>query len=242
MRQRRPRSLGEQPETGIEPVQDLLQREHAQPHGRELDGERDTVEAAADPRDQLAIAFLDGEARQYGGGPVGEQRRRLPVPWFLAAVRQRQRRDHQYLLAVRSQDLPAGHQDPQLRRRGQQAARERGAGGHQVFAVVEDQQQPLVVEVVDESRQPVTQAENGGDGARQHRRIGDARQPHQPHSVGESAPQARTHAQRQPRFADPAHSGERDQPGIGEQPLGLGQLTATADETRQLGRQVPRLA
>ena len=46
-------------------------------------------------------------------------------------------------------------------------------------------------------------------------------------------------AQRRPGLADPAHPGQRQQPGLGQQPPDLSHLTATAGEAGQLRRQIP---
>lgn len=46
---------------------------------------------------------------------------------------------------------------------------------------------------------------------------------------------------RQPRLAQAARTGQREQPGAGEQPPRFGHLPLAPDETCHLRRQVPRL-
>lgn len=63
---------GEQPETVVEPVGDLPQRQHPQPGGGQFDGERQPVEPSADLGGGLRIV-LDAEPGPGGCPAVGEQ-------------------------------------------------------------------------------------------------------------------------------------------------------------------------
>ena len=61
----RPRSSSHQPESILEPGLDLFRRQHSEPRGRQLDGERNAVEAAADANDrhQPPAQLAEGSCR-----------------------------------------------------------------------------------------------------------------------------------------------------------------------------------
>ena len=89
---------------------------------------------------------------------------------------------------------------------------------------------------------PVLQAQRHCDGLGHQRLIPQLVQPDQPHPAGKRPRQPGGGPQRQPGLADPADPGQRHQPGAGQQPPDLGQLTAAADEAGQLRRQIPGYA
>ena len=66
--------------------------------------------------------------------------------------RKRKRRYRQDLFALDAEDVPAGGKNAQPGRRGEQLARQYRTGIYQVLAVVQEQQQPLVLEVIGQPR------------------------------------------------------------------------------------------
>ena len=61
----------------------------------------------------------------------------------------------------------------------------------------------------------------------------------EPHPIAERPPHVGPDPQREPGLARPAHPGHHHQPRLGQQPLDLGQLPTTPDETERLVGKVP---
>ena len=70
---RRAAATGQEPEALPEPLRDLRRRQRARPGGRELDRERDAVEAPADLDDRVDVAGVDLEPGPDRARPLGEQ-------------------------------------------------------------------------------------------------------------------------------------------------------------------------
>ena len=64
---------GEQPEPVVELGGDPLSRHLPAAGGRQLDGQRDAVEAVADLGDGRSVGLADGERRSGAMGPLDEQ-------------------------------------------------------------------------------------------------------------------------------------------------------------------------
>lgn len=137
--QRTARTPGEQTEAVVQAQHDLLHRERPQPPGRQLDGQRDAVQAVAEQRDLLGVVLVQDELRQHGRRPVREQ------PYGVRGAAghggHRQRGHRQQVLGRAPQRLPAGGQHPEPGGRPQQRVHQLGAGRHQVLAAVQHQQQ-----------------------------------------------------------------------------------------------------
>ena len=243
---------GQQAQPVAQPGVDLLRGQHPGLRRGQLDGQRQPVQPAADPGHRRTVRLGHREPRHHLRGPLGEQphRREHPQPCRrqrLARLRHRQRRHRQHHLAVDNQRFPAGGQHPQPGRRPQQQVRQLGGGVHQVLAVIQHQQQLPAREVAGQRRLrrkagPVLQAQRARDRVGHQRLLPQLVQPDQPHPAGKRPSQLGGGPQRQPGLADPADPGQRHQPGPGQQPPDLGQLTAAAGEAGQLGRQIPRYA
>jgi hypothetical protein len=150
VRQGRAPPAGQQPEPVLEPVGQLLQRDGPQPPGGQLDGQRNPVQAPAEPDHAVAVGVGDGETGHHRHRALGEQLDRVagargPGP----PVRHRQRRDRAGVLAGHRQRLPAGgeHGDDG---RPEQDVGQHGARVDQVLAGVQDQQHSLVAQVLDD--------------------------------------------------------------------------------------------
>ena len=234
----------EQPEAVLETVQDLDRREGAQPHRGELDRERDAVEPAAQLHHGVAVAVRELEVRRHGRGAVEEERDGVVVCRVAGpdlGVGRRQGRHDEDLLALDAEHVPAGGEDAQAGRRGQQLAGQHRAGVGEVLAVVEHHQQPLLLqvgrEVASRIRGDLAQLEGVGHGVRQQLGVVKGGQLDEPHAVGKGAPDLGRHPQRQPRLADPTDAGQGEHPAAGQELPGLGQLASTAHEAGQLGGQ-----
>ena len=120
-----------------------------------------------------------------------------------------------------------------------------GAAADQVLAVVEHDQQVLRGQGIEQGLQG-RPARLGGDpqrltdGRGHGVLVGDRGQLHQPDPVTGPVQQLGGHLQAQPGLAAPPGPGQRDQARGCHQGPDLGQLPVTADERRQLGRQIVR--
>lgn len=138
-------------------------------------------------------------------------------------------------LASHAEGALAGGQDAQMGRGGQERLRQPRHAGGEMFAVVEHKQQPPV-------SQPTRQGfsgrsclafgdpQRGRNGRADQRRIGHRAEIHPPDAVGEARLQVGQSLPRQARFADPARSGQRDEPVAGEQLAHMGQFRAAAHQ------------
>ena len=133
-----------------------------------------------------------------------------------------------------------------MRRCGQARSRALGqpcAGGDQVLAVVEEEQQVLGLE---KGRQGLDQrlagrlahAKGRGDGLGHQRRVGERGQLDQPDAIRVARELGSRRLDRQPGLAAAAGAGQGEQPGGGEQSLDLGDLALASDEARQSDWQV----
>lgn len=247
-RQRRSGPAGEQPEAVVQPGADLLHRQRAQPAGRQLHGQRDAVQPAAELGDPLGGGRGDLEGRQHRPRPVGEQPHRVRQHAGADGA-DRQRRQRQQVLARGAQRLPAGGQHPQARHRPQQRVGQLGAGLHQVLAAVQHDQQPAPGQLLGQDVQGRPGGAVGQPQCLQHcvaeqQRVLHRGHLHQPGAVREGVGRPGRRAHRQPALAHPARPGHRHQPGGGQQPGQGGQLLLPPDETGHLrgqpaGRRCP---
>ncbi|RRO20457.1 hypothetical protein EIL87_00720 [Saccharopolyspora rhizosphaerae] len=157
-------------------MQDLGRGEHPVPGGHEFDGQRKAVQPAADPPRLAVFDRARLEARAHEPGAVGEQRERGLLV---------QGRHPEGAFPGDAQRDPAGGQDPQSRAAEQQLVHQRGDGGGEVFAVVEDEHRVGVRERLDESlglRRPglLGDVQRGGRRARDGVGVGDRCQGHEP--------------------------------------------------------------
>ena len=228
----------------VEPGDELVDAEDAHPDGRELDGEGQAVEAAAEAGHGGPVVGGEFEAGGDGGGPVGEERQgRVGRGGREVRVRvgHRQRPYVQEVFLREGQPVAARREDPDAGRAVQQSRRQLRAGGQQMLAVVEDQEQSAVPQLLDQRVQGrlfgvVVQAERVGRGERDERRVVQAGEVCEADAVGERPLDAGGDPPGQPRLADAAGSGQRDQSCGGQQPPPLGQFVPPVDEAGRLDR------
>ena len=114
-----------------------------------------------------------------------------------------------------------------------------------MLAVVQDQQQLFVTQVLDQRflRRPgsaVLDLQDSDDRLGEQRGTLQLGQLDQPHPVSECPLLGSADPYRQPRLADAAEAGEGDDAGLGQQPRDLRDVALAPDEAAHLGRQPPR--
>ena len=130
-RQRGARPAGEQAEPIVQARRGSAERERSGAGGRELDGERQTVEAGADVGDHRVVVVGEFERRAGGVSPGDEEAH---------GVVGRERRHRPDGLAADAQSLAARGEDAQRRAATQQVLGDLGGRGDHVLAVVEHDQ------------------------------------------------------------------------------------------------------
>ncbi len=245
-----PTAPTQQAEPIVQPRGDLLDRQGAHARRGQLDRQRDPLQAAADLGHRGRIRLAHAEADPGRPGAVQEQPTRsiaLQVSDCPYRAGDGERCDHPDRLAVDVKRLAAGHEGAHARAGGEQRADQRGARGHQVLAVVQDEERLARTHVIrqDGGRLPpgrLAHSERRRHHRRNEPRIGDAGQLDQPDAVGELSDQLVGHRKRQAGLPDPADAGQRDQPPLGQQAPYLGDVPLPADEAGESGGQVVRRA
>lgn len=237
---------GQQPVAVVEAVQELVDAEDAQADGGQFDGEGQPVQAPAQPGHGRPVGGGQPEAGDDGGRAVGEQgERRVSggVAEVAVGVGHGQRPYVHEVFLGQPEPVPAGGEDADAGGAAQQGAGEVGAGGRQVLAVVDDEQQPAVAYALHQGVQggpfgAVVQTEGVGGGERDEGGVVQAGEVHEAHAVGEGAGDAGRDPAGQAGLADAAGPGEGDQPGPGQQLARLGEFGPPVDEAGGLHRQV----
>ena len=148
-----PRSLGEQAEAIVEARGDLVRAEMSHARGRELDRERNAVEALADLPHR---AVGRGGEKRSRRAPPPRDLRRAGSPRSRGPRRSRPRWGHverwdlPHVLAVNVERLAARGEDRESRTATQQQVGDLGGAVHDVLAVVEHEQQVAVADAVHE--------------------------------------------------------------------------------------------
>ncbi len=232
-------AAGQHREPVVEAPGQLVQRQRAELDRGELDGERDAVEAPAQPDDVARVLRGEQEVRHGGGGAQREQLDRVSAEEHGAiGVGYRQRLDLEGVLALSVERLPARRQEPHAGRLAHDGLDQRGAGVEHVLAGVQDQQQPTVAQVIEHRvqlgpRVLLGQPEHAADGVDQQLGIAQAGQLDDPHAVGIGIDGLGADDERDPRFADTAGTDHRHQAGPLEQGGDLREFVLPADEVRK---------
>ncbi len=234
---RGPATARQQSELIVETRRDLGRRHRLDPGRRELDGERDPVEARADLFDRSRVFGRHRELCPRLGRALGEQRDRV------AGEPERRQRDHAFARKRESLTTRRHYRDP--RRGVYQAIDEFRDRVEQVLAIVEDEQELLRAEKVEQSLvEGLTHArlhpERGSDRLDDRLGLPDGRELAQPRAVAVARERFGRDLGRESRLADTTHAGQRDDPCIGERTHDVGQLTLASHEAGGLERQVAR--
>ncbi len=227
----------QQPDPGLQLGGQFGERERAQPHGGELDGERYAVKPRAKPDDVGPVLRRDGEPGDDRRRALGEQVRRVGLG--------RQGKQRVGVLALGVERLPAGREQSYPRGGAQHGVGERGTGVDQVLARVEDEQQPPAAQVAQDTREVrFRQPERLGDGFHEQRGIADAAKVGEQDAVRKLVSRLRRGAQASPRLADPGRADDRHHAGGAKESADPGQFGRAADKAGGFRRQeaMPSLA
>jgi hypothetical protein len=194
-------------------------RERPETRRRELDGERDALQLAADRGHSGAVVLGEGEVGDDRPGPIEEELDGVVLLERLRPCRDAgydERRDRVLHLPMDAQRLPAGRQDAHTRARAEQGVGHHGRHVDDVLAVVQHKQhvpRPQVLDRGDRRRLPgpSLQAQRRRELVRDVLGIG---QPCERDHVDalEKSPQLGGHPQGEPGLADPPDPGQGDQP------------------------------
>ena len=238
-------TAGEEPEAIVESGGDLRRAHGHDPRRGELDRERNTVEPSTDLVHRLGVRGRDRERRPHRSGPIGEQRGGLgEALWSEAGrVRYRERTKWPHLFSGNAEALSARGKDPELWARQQQRFRELPGGVEQVLAVVEEDEQSRVPDVVDDRSLGREVRSDAGADRRGHdiREVVNGccgRELAEPGAVGRVAQHVAGDTDRQPRLPDAADAGHRDQSSVVQRSGDAGELCVAADERRELDGEV----
>ena len=241
-----PVGRGEQAEAFVEPIENLSRRQRTGTRRREFQGQRNAVEMAADAHHRSYVVRRHGERRRRQLRPFGEQADSV-VPIRLIdrgiLVWQRQGRHPVERFTCDTEPFPARGQHAEVRARRQQVPAESRRRVDDLFAVVEDQHDPLGTDVLGHRANQWCPGHPGhGEALRdlvdQHVTIANGAQFGDAKPVWEVTEEFFGHAHRQPRLAGSPRARQRHQPVLVEQTDDLAQLTGSTDETRQLRREV----
>ena len=219
------RTSGEERESHIEPLEELLGSQQLRSSGCELDGKWETVEAAADRFDRRVRRELPADRAR----PLDEERRR---------VRRGKRLEPVLALAGHVQRRPARDEHAQALR-GREERAHRGRAVEQVLEVVEEDEE---LPVSEEAREVVRGSEHLRELRMQELRIRQACERNPEHSIAQGAHQLRADLQSEPGLAGATGPGEREEArAVREQPDELLELALPPDERARGDRQVRRV-
>ena len=126
----------------VEHRHDVKRRQDTDPAGHKLDGERQAPDTRADIANGIGVGFGERIRRAGHGSPVDEQLDSVPGPLHPDT----ERRQVEHHLDVAPQRTATGGQHRHVRADRQQGVDKAGAGGDQMLAVVEHDQQVSVGE------------------------------------------------------------------------------------------------
>ncbi len=236
---------GEQREALVETGRDIGQCHGSDPGCRQLDGERNAVEAPADLDDRRHGRRREAKSGLRGDRPVDEQpdagRPHRADRVGLARVRHGERTHEVHLFTVHRQRLAAGGEDAHARAHPQDGLGHLADGSEQVLAVVEHDQQVTTLEHFDKAFECRTalvtlHIERRRDRIRSQCRLADGRQIAQPHAIGVTADTDLGEAQCQPRLPHSTRSDQREEARALQHRGELGHVVLAPDERRQRQR------
>jgi hypothetical protein len=244
-----PWSVAQQRHPGIQPGQHLRWRNERDPRRRQLDGQRQAVEAAADGGHGLRVFRGEGEVGPGRRGAGDEQPHRLGPRHlgerhFLATVGQRQGRQGVPVLAGHPQGSAARDQRRQCRAGGQQTGDE-GPGVQHLLEIVEHQERPPLAQktrqvLLDRAVLALSNAKRLRDARGDERRIADGGKGNEPDAVGEVGSGFFGSCEGQAGFADAARAGEGQQTHLllQQKVLHCGDFVVATDERAAGQKQV----
>ena len=235
----------------IQSSQHLIRGQQICPRGRKFDRQGQAVEATGELRHRRGVLGTEPELWLNLGGTLDKEPDSLSVTALDRLFRWKtQGWDRIDDLAGNSEKLTAGGQDPELGTPRQHGLRQGGSGLENMFTVVEHQEEFFVDQVVAQyvNEHPPAVSLLVPDPERHSRlvddqaRVGHRGQFHNPGSVLERVDDLCDRLEREPRFSCPTNPGECDESGFGEELSDQPELLGTADEARELHRQVVGMA
>ena len=218
----------------VEAFQQGLWGKEAHARRRQLDGQRQAVQPAADLDEGVGVVRRDVEAGFDGLRPGREEAHRFRLADFVQGARglavfdgdertgplrrEPQWRQRQLQLAAQVEPLPASGDHAQPWAAGKEIGHQRG-GAHHLLEVVEDEQQvPVAQEVQQQVARrlgaDLAQLQGAGDGHGDERGIGQRRQRDERGAVGELNAQMRRQIEGEAGLAGAAGPRQRQQPGF----------------------------
>jgi hypothetical protein len=163
----------------------------------------------------------------------------------LLQMGKRERRHSVRLLSTNAESFPAARDNRHLRALPHKRVGQPRAAVEQVLTVIEQQQQPLILEMLGERLDDWLALRFPHAEHRRHRlwhetRVRERREFHEPGAIRELFERVGGNLQAHPRLAAAASARERQQAGLGNQRLQLRQRLLTPNEARGLLRQVVR--
>ena len=243
-----PATSGEERKPAVETRQDGLRRKESHARRRQLDGQRETIQATTDGDDASAFSSVSSKwlctararstKRRTASEASASSRRSGRQGWELQGW------DGELMLAGDVEWRPAGDQNLDIRAVGEEVGDERRRVDD-VLEVVEHQEQASRPQIGAQRRSielggGFANAEGAGDGGGHHRRGRDRRQRDEPDAIGVRLDQIGGHMQGQAGLAGATGSGEREQAdtGLFQPAADLRRQRFATDERRQLRRQV----
>lgn len=239
----------EKPEPIVEPRRDVLRRHRAHARRRELDRERQPVQAPADLRDGGGIVRGEIEVGTHRARPLDEQPHRFhPRHLFdpsIVGFGNAERSQTPANLTGDIERLATRREHLHIRAGREEPVDDLRARVDQVLAVVEHDEEPPPQQVVGERLADVpagllAHPENVGHRFRDELRIRQRSEVDKPSAVGKVAEKLGPHLQREPRLAHAAGSRERHEPGLGQRIADAGDVVVPPDECRCLDLEVVR--
>lgn len=245
-------------EAPLQPGQQLARREQREAPRGQLQRQRDAVQPPADLRERLGVfPTFRPEARPHRGGALHQElTRRKPqkirgreavVVRDRLRVRGGQGRHPPHDLARECQPVPARRQHIQLRTGRQQCPRELRHRRHHVLAIVQHQQRRRGAQARDHGPQArlgirrtfglLAEPQRRGHGRGHQGRVRQWCQLHEGNFLREGGEELGRHLQDEPRLADAALAGQRDEPGTAERLEHFLDCLLPADQRRHGTRQ-----
>ena len=204
----------------------------------------------ADLRHGRRVVVREPESGHHVAGPLEEEadrgevrqigmRRVVHVP-----VRCQERGHGQHGLLGDAEGLPARGEDAQPGAGREELRDEIRDGVHEMLAVVENEHQLPVGDVLPECGRPrvaraLLHPQDGGDGLRHQCGVVQPVELDQPHPVGEDVPEPGRGAQRETGLPDPADARQGQQARARQQLVHLSQVRVTTDKAGEFCGKVP---
>ena len=224
----------EETEPVVEPGGDAVRVHHPDAGCRELERERQTVEASTDARDRFALFVIGREPGPALARSFDEQ---LDCGCLV------ERRHPPSDFAGDTERLAARRHDAQVRDADQERVEHACGPIEHLLAVVEDEQRLAAAQLLHQGvdQGPVVllaQADSLGHGGRDKIGIPHRGEVDPPHPAGMTIGGVGGALEREPRLSAAPGAGQRDQPVVLDELGELGELGVAGDERRQLHRQV----